>query len=118
MGRPDIRPLSVGQQSLWLLHAATPDSPAYNDAAAVTVDPPPDAAALAAAVTALLRRHDLLRSRFVADPAEGAVRVVDAVEAVDAAGAADAVDAVDAVGAAGVLRSVELPAGADLAAAA
>jgi hypothetical protein len=59
------RPLSVGQQSLWLLYRLEPDSPAYNDAGAGRLTPGPDVAALARAVRLLLQRHEILRSRFV-----------------------------------------------------
>ncbi len=59
------RPLSVGQQSLWLLYRLEPDSPAYNDAGAGRLTPGPDIAALARAVRLLLQRHEILRSRFV-----------------------------------------------------
>ena len=61
----DALPLSVGQQSLWLMHRLAPDSAAYNDADAMTLTPVPDVAVLRRAVTALVERHDLLGSRFV-----------------------------------------------------
>ena len=59
------RPLSVGQQSLWLLYRLEPGSPAYNDAGAGRLTPGPDVAALAQAVHHLGQRHEMLRSRFI-----------------------------------------------------
>ncbi|MDQ7903621.1 condensation domain-containing protein [Phytohabitans sp. ZYX-F-186] len=59
------RPLSVGQESLWLLHKLAPDSAAYNLAGGARMAPAPDVPALARAVRALSARHDGLRSVFV-----------------------------------------------------
>jgi hypothetical protein len=61
----DALPLSVGQQSLWLMHQLAPDSAAYNDVDAMRLAPVLDVAVLQRAVTALVERHDLLRPRFV-----------------------------------------------------
>ncbi len=60
----DLRALSVGQESLWLLYRLAPASTAYNDAGAGLLDPVPDVDALAKSVRLLLSRHDLLRSVF------------------------------------------------------
>lgn len=59
------RRLSVGQESLWLLYRMAPDSAAYNDVGAVLFTPAPDLDALTRAVTAVMDRHEVLRSRFV-----------------------------------------------------
>lgn len=60
----DLRALSVGQESLWLLYKLASASTAYNDAGAGLLDPVPDVDALAKSVRLLLSRHDLLRSVF------------------------------------------------------
>lgn len=59
------RPLSAGQESLWLLYQLAPDSAAYNDVGAVWMSPAPDAPALERALRETVRRHDLMRSVFV-----------------------------------------------------
>lgn len=56
--------LTVGQEALWYLHRAEPDSSAYNVVFAVRVLSGLDVALLRRAVTALVERHDVLRSRF------------------------------------------------------
>ncbi|MFC0528348.1 condensation domain-containing protein [Phytohabitans kaempferiae] len=61
----ETRPLSVGQESLWLLHKLAPDSAAYNLAGGARMAPAPDVPVLARAVRALSARHDGLRSVFV-----------------------------------------------------
>lgn|GEM_PF-6427071 len=60
----DLRALSVGQESLWLLYKLAPAGTAYNDAGAGLLDPVPDVDALAKSVRLLSSRHDLLRSVF------------------------------------------------------
>ncbi|GAA4707697.1 condensation domain-containing protein [Phytohabitans rumicis] len=60
----ETRPLSVGQESLWLLHKLAPDSAAYNLAGGARMTPAPDVPTLARAVRALSARHDGLRSTF------------------------------------------------------
>ncbi len=62
---PELLPLSVGQQSLWLLYRLAPESSAYNDAGAGRLAPAPDIGALRDAVHFVVQRHDMLRSLFV-----------------------------------------------------
>ena len=57
-------PLSFAQQRLWFLHRMRPESPAYNMAGALRVAGPLDAEALRAALGEIVRRHEVLRTRF------------------------------------------------------
>ncbi|WP_179284031.1 non-ribosomal peptide synthetase [Bordetella genomosp. 10] len=58
-------PLSQAQRQLWLLQQRHPASTAYNLCRVVRLTGPLDAEALQAAFDAVLRRHAILRSRFV-----------------------------------------------------
>jgi amino acid adenylation domain-containing protein len=59
-------PLSFAQQRLWFLSQLDPESPAYNVPFAVRLSGDLRPAALAAALSALVRRHEPLRTRFSA----------------------------------------------------
>ncbi|MFF6995687.1 condensation domain-containing protein [Streptomyces sp. NPDC008313] len=59
-------PLSVGQEGLWLAHQLDPASPAYNVVLAVRLRDRVRTDVLQEALTALVARHELLRSRFPA----------------------------------------------------
>ncbi|QDV13870.1 Linear gramicidin synthase subunit B [Rosistilla oblonga] len=59
-------PVSLGQESLWLLHKQFPDSPAYNTAATLRFLAPVDVGALRAAFQKLIARHEPLRTTFAA----------------------------------------------------
>jgi amino acid adenylation domain-containing protein/non-ribosomal peptide synthase protein (TIGR01720 family)/FkbM family methyltransferase len=58
-------PLSFAQQRLWFLDQLTPGSPAYNIPAAIRLSGTLDAGALERAFSELVRRHEVLRCRFV-----------------------------------------------------
>ncbi len=58
-------PLSFAQQRLWFLDRLAPDSPAYNIPVAFVLEGRLQPAALAAALGELVRRHEVLRTRFV-----------------------------------------------------
>jgi len=58
-------PLSYAQQRLWFLHQLEPGSAAYNMPAPVRLSGRLDEAALARALAAVVRRHEVLRTRFV-----------------------------------------------------
>ncbi len=73
-GRP--LPLSVGQQQMWLLHQFDPTSPAYLMTWAVRLTGPLDTEALRWAWERVVDRHEVLRTRYVADGDEPA-QVVD-----------------------------------------
>ncbi|MFI5916524.1 amino acid adenylation domain-containing protein, partial [Dactylosporangium sp. NPDC051541] len=80
-GRP--LPLSFAQQRLWFLAQLDPDSVEYNSQTTIGLTGTVDAAALAAALSALVARHEVLRTRLVAD-AEGVPwQVVDPPAPID-----------------------------------
>ncbi|MFE6871589.1 condensation domain-containing protein [Kitasatospora sp. NPDC057692] len=66
--------MSTGQEALWLAHRIDPDSSAYNVILAVRLRDRVDTGVLQRALTALVERHELLRSRFPATD-EGPVRL-------------------------------------------
>jgi len=57
-------PLSSGQRRLWFLARMQPESPAYNMPIGLELRGGLDAAALAAALGEIVRRHEVLRTRF------------------------------------------------------
>ncbi len=63
--RADL-PLSFAQQRLWFLAQLEPGSPLYNMPLALRVVGPLQVPALAAALTAVVRRHEVLRTIFAA----------------------------------------------------
>ncbi|MEU9468116.1 condensation domain-containing protein [Streptomyces avermitilis] len=73
--------MSTGQEGLWLTHQLDPDSPAYNVVLAVRLRDRVRTEVLQEALTALVRRHELLRSRFPGTE-RGPVRVTGPAEAV------------------------------------
>ena len=73
-GRP--LPLSVGQQQMWLLHQFDPTSPAYLMTWAVRLSGPLDTEGLRWAWERVVDRHEVLRTRYVADGDEP-TQVVD-----------------------------------------
>ncbi|MET7339679.1 condensation domain-containing protein, partial [Nonomuraea sp. NPDC005650] len=60
-------PLSFAQQRLWFLAQLDPDSAEYNTPSAIPLPGDLDVPALRAALTALVERHEVLRTRLVAD---------------------------------------------------
>jgi len=58
-------PLSYAQERLWIMSQLEPDNPIYNVAGAIRFDGPLRADALEQALTEVVRRHEILRSRFV-----------------------------------------------------
>jgi non-ribosomal peptide synthetase component F len=73
-GRP--LPLSVGQQQMWLLHQFDPTSPAYLMTWTVRLSGPLDTEGLRWAWERVVDRHEVLRTRYVAQGDEP-VQVVD-----------------------------------------
>ncbi len=68
---PDIDlPLSFAQERLWFLDRLQPESAAYNIPAAVRLRGDLDVAALEAALSALLARHEALRTVFLLENGE------------------------------------------------
>ena len=60
-------PLSFAQQRLWFLAQLEPDSPHYHEANAVRLRGPLQVAALQQALTALVARHEALRTTFITE---------------------------------------------------
>jgi amino acid adenylation domain-containing protein len=63
-------PLSFAQQRLWFFHQLEPASPLYNMPLALRLRGPLEPAALREAIAAIVRRHEILRTRFVAASGE------------------------------------------------
>ncbi|WP_395835505.1 amino acid adenylation domain-containing protein [Cystobacter fuscus] len=55
---------SYGQQRVWLMHKLNPDARAYHSQAVLRFSGDLDITALHASLTDMVRRHDVLRSRF------------------------------------------------------
>lgn len=62
--REGYLPLSSGQQRLWLLDQLAPGQPAYNSPFALRLRTTLDIAALRRALTAVVDRHEVLRTRY------------------------------------------------------
>jgi amino acid adenylation domain-containing protein len=63
-------PLSTAQRRLWLSQMLEPESAAYNVIDGMLLNGSPDIRALRRAVEEIVRRHEILRTRFVAEGAE------------------------------------------------
>jgi amino acid adenylation domain-containing protein len=63
-------PLSFAQQRLWFLHQLEPHSAAYNIPAALRLDGALDTVALERSLSEIVRRHEALRTTFVAKDGE------------------------------------------------
>ncbi|MEW5929830.1 MAG: amino acid adenylation domain-containing protein, partial [Gemmatimonadota bacterium] len=68
-------PLSFAQQRLWFIHRLEPESPAYNMPFPLRLRGRLDAAALRRALAEIVRRHETLRTTFVAEEGEPVQRV-------------------------------------------
>jgi len=66
MSRQDRLPLSFAQERLWFLDQMEPGCPAYNVPAAFRLTGPLDVAALERSLNEIVRRHEALRTTFVA----------------------------------------------------
>ncbi|HEY0739061.1 MAG TPA: amino acid adenylation domain-containing protein [Herpetosiphonaceae bacterium] len=83
----DRFPLSFAQQRLWFLDKLTPGLPTYNSPALLRLSGALDVAALRRSLSAIVRRHDVLRATFdtehgepfqvIAPPGEHPLPVVD-----------------------------------------
>jgi len=60
-------PLSYSQERLWIMSELEPDNPIYNVAGAVQFDGLLNTQALQQGLDEVVRRHEILRSRFVAE---------------------------------------------------
>jgi amino acid adenylation domain-containing protein len=72
-------PLSYAQQRLWFLDRLAPGSPAYNVPSAYGLAGPLAPAALAAALAEVVRRHQVLRARFLEHDGEPRLEIAEAL---------------------------------------
>ena len=63
--RSQTIPLSFAQQRLWFLHQMQPNSAVYNLPMAIQVNGYLDTSAFSQSLNAIVRRHEILRTRFV-----------------------------------------------------
>ncbi|MCP3097315.1 amino acid adenylation domain-containing protein [Myxococcus sp. K15C18031901] len=80
--RPEVIPLSSGQERLWFLDRLSPGTAQYNVHLGFRVHGPLDASALRWSLDALVRRHEILRTTF--PEVEGSPRQVIAAPEVGA----------------------------------
>ena len=73
-------PLSFPQWMFWLLDQLEPDIPAYNLCRALKIEGPLDLEALRGVFRALLRRHEVLRTSFIAQDGDLFQRVHEHIE--------------------------------------
>jgi amino acid adenylation domain-containing protein len=72
--------LSFSQERMWLLHQLDPASAAYNVAGSVLIEGPLAPAALARALDAVVARHEVLRTNYLAVDGEPQVRIAARLE--------------------------------------
>ncbi|MFC4047500.1 amino acid adenylation domain-containing protein, partial [Dactylosporangium siamense] len=83
VGRDRRLPLSSGQQRLWFLDQLQPGSAEYNVPLPIPLPGDLDPARLRVALTALVARHEVLRTRLVADADGVPYQVIDPPTEVD-----------------------------------
>jgi amino acid adenylation domain-containing protein len=83
VGRDGVLPLSFAQQRLWFLQQLDPASVEYNMPMPVWWEGDLDVGAVGAALSALLERHEVLRTRLVVGEDGVAAQVIDPPAAVD-----------------------------------
>ena len=72
-----VLPLSFAQERLWFLDQLEPGSAVYNMTQAIRMRGPLEVGALENALNEIVRRHEILRTNFVADEGEGrAIQVI------------------------------------------
>src|SRR5262249_6001986 len=73
-------PLSLAQQRIWFFQQLQPESSAYNLGAILSLRGPLDRRALDASVSAIVRRHEILRTTYTETDGEPRMVVRDPVE--------------------------------------
>src|SRR5215204_496967 len=73
-------PLSFAQQRLWLFNQIEPDSSIYNVHSALHLDGKLNLAALQRTLSEIVRRHEVLRTRFVTIDGEPRQHVLETAE--------------------------------------
>ncbi|MCW6009609.1 non-ribosomal peptide synthase/polyketide synthase, partial [Micromonospora sp. CPCC 205371] len=116
VGRDRALPLSFGQQRLWFLDRLDPGSTEYSIGLPLRLAGDLDVRALTAALGALVARHEVLRTRLVADADGVAYQVIDppgefALPVVDVSGRPDPLEAAQRVVAADAGTPFDLAAG-------
>jgi amino acid adenylation domain-containing protein len=76
VSREERLPLSFAQQRLWFLNQLVPDNPFYNSPHGVLVNAKLDLKALESAINEIVRRHEVLRTKFEVE-AGVPVQVID-----------------------------------------
>jgi amino acid adenylation domain-containing protein len=76
----DIFPLSFAQERLWFLEQLVPGNPAYHMPLGIRLTGRLDLAALAQSIAAVVRRHEVLRTRFLALDGQPAQVIVAAAQ--------------------------------------
>jgi len=76
LNEDDPAPLSYAQERLWVMSRLQPDNPVYNVAGAMQLNGVLNTAALQQALDEVLRRHQILRSRFVTEHHAAVQRVM------------------------------------------
>ncbi|MFJ4246540.1 non-ribosomal peptide synthase/polyketide synthase [Streptomyces iakyrus] len=109
-------PLSFAQQRLWFLDQLDPGSTEYNVALPVLLDGVLDIAALGAALGTLVARHEVLRTRLVADADGVAHQVIDPpaefpLPVIDMSGSDDPLGLAEQMVAQGMTEPFDLAAG-------
>src|SRR5689334_14745559 len=64
--RPQRVPLSFAQERLWFLAQLEPDNPSYNVPAALRLTGDLNVTALENSINAIVKRHEILRTKFAA----------------------------------------------------
>jgi amino acid adenylation domain-containing protein len=78
---PDLPiPLSFSQQRLWFIEQLEPGNPAYNMVAAIRITGQADIAALKASLNEIVRRHESLRTIFVAEDGRPVQRILPSLD--------------------------------------
>lgn len=75
-------PLSFAQESLWFFHQIDPRSPLYNLPLALRLEGVLDAAALQRSISAIVARHEILRTHFVVEDETPAQQIETAIDVV------------------------------------
>ena len=80
VGRDRDLPLSAAQQRMWFLHQLQPDSTAYNIPLNLQLKGAMDVGILERCVTEIVRRHEVLRTRFVEREGQAEQRIEESRE--------------------------------------